>query len=105
LDILSTLSVPIEKPPRQLERMALAFLGIAGITPSNYRWEKLKDFTDRRFLTSRDIIDFMNQHYNERLSRGSYDDIRRKDLNHLVLASIAISSKPNSARNDPSRAY
>lgn len=105
LDILSALGIPIEKSPRKLERMALAFLAVAGVVPKSPEWSKLKDLNDERFLKTRDIIAFMNEHYGENISPGSYDDIRRQNLKHLVLAEIVIRSKPNSARNDPSRAY
>jgi hypothetical protein len=105
LDILSTLGLPIEKSPRALERMALAFLGVAGITQESPNWQSLQDLNDQRYLKTRDIINFVNQHYNENISPGSYDDIRRKDLKHPLLAGIVMRSKPNSLHNDPTRAY
>lgn len=43
--------------------------------------------------------------FSENISRGSYDDIRRKDIKHLILAGIVISDRPQSARNDPNRAW
>ena len=56
-------------------------------------------------MKSRDIINYWNEHFNENVSLGSYDDIRRKDLLLLVMSNIVIGTKPESARNDPSRGY
>jgi hypothetical protein len=53
------------------------------------------------------VINFVNQHFNENISSGSYDDIRRKDLKLLVLAGLVLNSsdKPEAATNDPTRGY
>ena len=56
---------------------------------------------------SRDIIHLVNKNFEEKISSGSYDDIRRKDLKLLVLADIVVNSVVNkgSATNDPTRGY
>lgn len=81
--------------------MAVCFLAVAGVTKD---WSKAKDNTN---LKSRDIINFVNEHFEEKISSGSYDDIRRKDLKLLVLADIIVNSGVNkgSATNDPTRGY
>jgi type II restriction enzyme len=58
-------------------------------------------------LKTREIIQFVNQHFGEHISSGSYDDIRRKDLKLLVLAGLIINSgdNPQAATNDPTRGY
>jgi len=39
-------------------------------------------------LSTREIISFWNEHYGEKMSSGSYDDVRRKDLIYLVEAGL-----------------
>ena len=102
IDILVSVGIPKDdKTERSLERMAMAFLAVAGIT------KKWTEAVDNRFLKTRDIITFNNTHSEENISSGSYDDIRRKDLKLLVLAGLVLNSsdKPNAATNDPTRGY
>ena len=46
-------------------------------------------------------------HFEENISSGSYDDIRRKDLKMLVIADLIVNSgdKLSAATNDPTRGY
>jgi type II restriction enzyme len=102
LDILESVGIPLNsKTERGLERMAVCFLAIAGVTED---WCKSKENSN---LKSRDIIRIVNENFEENISSGSYDDIRRKDLKLLVLAEIVINSGvgKRSATNDPTRGY
>ncbi len=102
LIILAAVGLPIvNKTERSLERMAMAFLAVAGVTGN---W---KSASDKHFLKTRDVINFINQHFEENISPGSYDDIRRKDLKPLVAAGFVLNSsdKPDAATNDPTRGY
>jgi hypothetical protein len=102
LDILESVGIPLNtKTERGLERMAVCFLAVAGVTKD---WKNAKLNAN---LKSRDIISFVNKNFDENISSGSYDDIRRKDLKLLVLADIVINSGVNkgSATNDPTRGY
>lgn len=104
--ILDNFGVPIiGVTPRRLERMALAFLAVSDV-------KTLKDFKNAKnlkdnshALKTRDIIEYVNKHFQEKISSGSYDDIRRKDLKYLVAAEIILKSNPNSATNDSTRGY
>lgn len=105
LHILDHLGIPVEgKTARRLERMALAFLAVCDVKVSN-DWAKAKSLDDGYALTTRGIIDYVNKHFAEDISRGSYDDIRRKDLLYPALARIVIPDHPKSARNDGNRAW
>lgn len=105
LQILSSLGIPFsDLTPRRLERMALAFLAVADVR-SLGSWVNLKDVNSGRSLKTRDIINYLNEHYGESISSGSYDDIRRQDLKLCVLAGIVVQTKPLAARNDPERGY
>ena len=102
LDILENVGIPMnDKTERSLERMAVCFLAVSCVTKD---WSKAKGNAN---LKSRDIISIVNKNFNENISLGSYDDIRRKDLKLLVLADIVINSGVNkgSATNDPTRGY
>ncbi len=101
LDILKSVGIPINKTERALEKMAVCFLAVAGVTDN---WKEAKEKTN---LKSRAIITFVNAHFEENISSGSYDDIRRKDLKLLVLADLIENSGVNkgSATNDPTRGY
>lgn len=105
LFILENFGIPVDGTPRRLERMAIAFLAIADIKRKS-DFKLAKDLVkDKYALKTRDIIEYVNTNFGENISRGSYDDIRRKDLKLLVLADIVLSSSPNSDRNDSTRGY
>lgn len=105
LDILHSVGIPFSgKGPRGLESMALAFLAVAGVKKS---WKEAQGQNEHRHIKTRDIIKFENEHYEENISPGSYDDVRRKHLKLLVLADLVLNSanNPSAAPNDPTRGY
>ncbi len=102
IGILFQVGIPFEnKTERIIERIAMAFLAVAGVSND---W---KTVNSNKALKTRDIITFINNNFEENISSGSYDDIRRKDLKLLVLAGVVINSSknPNAATNDPTRGY
>ena len=104
LDVFQKIGIPVDGTDRKVERMAKACLAVGKIKKSFA--EALSEENDG-FVRTRDIISFENENYGERISPGSYDDIRRKDLKLLIEAGIVInsSSKENQATNNPSRGY
>ena len=50
-------------------------------------------------------IRYNNKYFEEKISSGSYDDLRRKDLKLLVIGEVVLRTNENLARNDPSRGY
>lgn len=104
LEVLSRLGIPMDGPPRRLERMALAFMALADVRNPD-EWQKAKDMADGRAMTTREIITYVNKAYSENISSGSYDDIRRQDLKLPVLAGIIVPSRPGANRNAPGRGY
>jgi len=102
LDILESVGIPVnKKTERSMERMAVCFLAVATVTQD---WTKA---SDKAHLKTREIITIVNNNFEENISPGSYDDIRRKDLKLLVLADLVINSGDNlsAATNDPTRGY
>lgn len=104
LYILDKFGIPVDSTPRRLERMAISFLACGDIK-SLKDFKKVKDFNSNYSLKTRDVIDYVNKHFSENISSGSYDDIRRKDLKLLTIAEIVLRSSPNSATNDSTRGY
>ncbi len=105
--IIDSVQVPIEQlTARRLERMAMCFLALCGITKPN-SWNKTKSISSEHILRSRQIIEFVNMNYEESISPGSYDDIRRKDLKMLVMMGLVVKSanNPNADTNDGTRGY
>ena len=62
------------------------------------RWQTPKNKRNNKII---------NEHFEETISPGSYDDIRRKHLKLLVLSDLILNSadNPNAATNDPTRGY
>ena len=107
LEILGALGVPVKGlTPRRQEKMAKAFLAVAGLQPKTL-WADAKDSSDGRQLLSRQIIAVMNLHWNEAIADSSYDDIRRKDLVLPVAALVVLNSakNPDANTNDGTRGF
>lgn len=104
LYILDSFGIPLDATPRRLERMAIAFLASGDIKKIS-DFKKAKDLNSKYALKTRDIIIYVNSHFGEDISSGSYDDIRRKDLKLLTVAEVVLQSSPNSATNDSTRGY
>ena len=107
LYILDCFGIPLDKmTPRRKERMAIAFLAVGDVKEiSDFNNIKDSNNADLHSPKTRQIIEFVNKHFQENISSGSYDDIRRKDLKLLVLGDIVLKSSPNSATNDSTRGY
>jgi len=111
-EILTAIGVPLGKgelgTERRKRRLALALLAAANIKP-NTAWTDASIYKDpgSHALLTREMIVFWNEYYGERVSSGSYDDVRRKDLIWLVEAGVVLRSanKPNASTNDPTRRY
>lgn len=105
LQVLDAAGIPLgHLTGRRLERVALAVLACGDIkTVADFR--TAKTLADRYELRTRDIISYINSHYGENISPGSYDDIRRKDLELPVLGGVVMKSKDAADANNPTRGY
>ena len=102
---LTGCGIPMEGiTPRGLELMAMAFLAVADVS-SPEQWPLLKTQTDKRSMKTREIITYINANFQETISSGSYDDVRRKYLRLPVLAGVIVPTSPTAAHNDPQRGY
>jgi DNA (cytosine-5)-methyltransferase 1 len=108
LTIMRCVGLPLrEFTPRRRERVALALLAVAGVQP-NDNWSQSRGMGDGHGpLQTRAIIRFWNEHYGQSVADSSYDDVRRKDLIHLVEFGLVNKSaaNPHADTNDGTRGY
>ena len=109
LELLQNAGIPVNSfTAVGRDRIALVLLSIANMKPET-PWNDAAIHGDSANwkLTSRQIIKFQNEFWKQRISSGSYDDIRRADLEPLLLAGIAVASagNPNANQNNPTRSY
>jgi type II restriction enzyme len=106
IEILQGFGVPFTGlTDRRRDMASMCFLAVAGVTHSA-DWSSAGSHPSPP-LRTREIIDFINKHFGEKISSGSYDDIRRKHLKMSVLAGVIQQSagNPQAAANDPTRGY
>jgi type II restriction enzyme len=104
LEFLDLCGLPLDREtPRGWEGIAIAFLALGNVNPTN-GWSEIQSARTPRFIKTRTVIEYVNAHFREKISPGSYDDIRRRFLLWPTLAGIVVSSV-GSARNDPSRGW
>ena len=111
--ILSSLDFPLGKDDfrtklRQ-DRICLVLLAVADLSPST-PWKSAKVHGEggkSHAPRTRDIINFLNKNYGTTMSSGSYDDIRRKNLDYLVEAGLVVPSarRAGASTNDGTRGY
>lgn len=88
------------------ERVALCLLGAANLVPGNSWADASIGLADTTWKPkTRDFISFWNANYGMKLSLGSYDDVLRKGLVHLLMAGIVTSSHTGSSIHDGTRGY
>jgi len=107
LDILASVGVPLDDlTPRRLEKASMCFLALCNISKDS-NWSEVTSLSDGVILTTRKIITYINTNFEENISSGSYDDIRRKDLVRPIGMGLIIKSanNPNADTNDGTRGY
>ena len=107
--ILEAVGFPLaRKSPKMRRRLARILLAICNVKPDT-PWSQAAVWRDSSSwsLRSREVIAFINEHYGENISPGSYDDIRRKNLDYLVAAKLVLASagRPDALTNDGTRSY
>ncbi|MDE3196156.1 MAG: hypothetical protein KGN84_07425, partial [Acidobacteriota bacterium] len=105
IQILDTLGLPIEGlSPRRLERMALAILAIVDVR-NPAQWGIARDLRTPRALQTKEIVRYWRNVFDETISEGSYDDVRRKDLLLPYLSGMIVTDDPTKDTNDGTRRY
>ena len=109
LHLLKEIGFPLDIHTNFLQRrLARVFLAVCDLKP-NTRWTKAAYWGDERHhaLTTKEIVEYVNANYGERIARGSYDYIKRLHLRHLEAAGLVLAgaNRPGSNPNDSKRAY
>jgi type II restriction enzyme len=105
IQVLSEIGLPLDGlSNRRKERMAMALLAVSDVKNTE-EWALAKNAESGRSLKTRDVINFVNEHFEESLSSGSYDDIRRQDLKLLTESDFAVNTGSSTAKNNPNRGY
>ncbi len=107
LELITIVGVPVDDLTlRRLEKMTMSFLALCKMDKAK-KWSEISSLTNDHILRTREIITYINHNYEENISLGSYDDIRRKDLIRLVGMGLVVKSanNPNADTNDGTRGY
>lgn len=105
LYILSNIGIPVHRlTPRKMEKMAMVLLALADVSSSE-GWPGAKDIKNGYSLTTRKCIAYINSHFGEKISSGSYDDIRRESLVWPIIRGMVVPSKSEADDNDGTRGY
>ncbi len=111
-EILRAIDFPIGrdefKTKLRQERVCMILLAVADLAPdTTWGIAKCQNQSSLHAPTTKEIIRFLNRHYGTRISEGSYDDIRRKNLDYLVQAGLVVRSakREGANTNDGTRGY
>ncbi|MBQ8241727.1 MAG: hypothetical protein IJZ38_13025 [Bacteroides sp.] len=105
LHIVEELGIPTnDLTDIRKEKIAMALLAV-GDVKSSKEWAKIKDANKSYAVTTKQMIDFYNQHLEDSTSKGSYDYVLRHGLKRLLIAGIVVQSKPDSNLSDSTRGY
>lgn len=107
--VLEAVDFPVESiKPVWRERTLKVILAFAGLTPR----QTLADAAgwgekDHRLIRSRELIELLNAHWGEVISRGGYDIVRRESVKFLQAAGIVLKNpdQPSRAPNSPATGY
>ncbi|MEK7434157.1 MAG: BsuBI/PstI family type II restriction endonuclease [Cyanobacteriota bacterium] len=105
LDILDGIGIPFEgKTERDLEKMAMSFLSLVDVKSI---WQNAKCVEDNYGLSSKEVISYFNENFEDNISPGSYDDVPRKFIKLLLLSDFVTRSgiNPKENYNSPTRKY
>lgn len=108
LEILQQVGIPVAgMTARAAEKMAMTLLAVADVSAST-NWAQAKGRAEGHRVGTKDAIRFSNLHFDENISLGSYDDVKRKDLLFPENANLVVATNTAGqyvAPNDPTRKY
>ncbi len=105
IDILFSIGIPLEgKKDRGLEKMAMSFLALLDVKK---KWKNAKCVEDNYGLSSKEVINYFNTNFEDKISPGSYDDVPREYLKLLLVTDFVVKSgiNPKENYNSPTRKY
>ena len=106
---LEGINFPIERMPKLnwAKRANKVILAVGGVG-SKDDIKNISCFDDnKKIFGSRDIISLLNESWGEKISRGSYDEVRRSCVKYLVEAGILLKNPDdiNRSTNSPASGY
>lgn len=111
-EILRAIDFPIGRDEFKTKlkqgRVSMILLAVADLAPDTpWSMAKSHDQGAQHAPKTKDIIRFLNRHYGTTISEGSYDNIRRKNLDYLVQAGLVVRSaqREGANTNDGTRGY
>lgn len=113
LNILRDLGIPLSSvwpTQRRREKAAMVFLAVCNVNLERGWSEAIDASNGHKGPTTREIIPFINENFDEKISSGSYDDIRRKDLRPSFQGGVVfneddVGSSSTSSMNKPTRGW
>jgi DNA (cytosine-5)-methyltransferase 1 len=113
LNILRDLGIPLSAvypTKRRREKAAMAFLAVCRVSLERPWSECIDASHGHKGPTTREIIPYINEHFDEKISSGSYDDIRRKDLRPAYQGGVVfneddVSKDSSASMNKPTRGW
>jgi hypothetical protein len=107
--VLEAIDFPFESLPKAWAARTPKVVLALGRTRNGEPVEVAKAWSDLglEIIGSRQIIDWLNNYWGERISSGSYDEVRRRCVKYLVAAGVALKDPDDANRspNSPATGY
>ena len=105
IDILESIGIPVlDQTERSLERMGMSFLALTDVKKN---WKNAKSLADSYGLSSKDIIKYFNENFEDKISVGTYDSVPKYYIKLLIVGGFVEKSglNPKENYNSKSRKY
>jgi type II restriction enzyme len=105
INILENIGIPVSvQTERSLERMGMSFLALTGVKED---WKTAKSLADGYGLSSKDIIKYFNENFEDNISVGSYDSVPKYYIKLLIVGGFVEKSglNPKENYNSKTRKY
>jgi hypothetical protein len=105
IDILESIGIPVlDQTERSLERMGMSFLALIDVKKD---WKSAKSLTDGYGLSSKDIIKYFNENFEDKISVGTYDSVPKYYIKLLIVGGFVEKSglNPKENYNSKTRKY
>lgn len=105
IDILESIGIPVlDQTERSLERMGMSFLALTDVKKD---WKSAKSLTDGYGLSSKDIIKYFNENFEDKISVGTYDSVPKYYIKLLIVGGFVEKSglNPKENYNSKTRKY
>lgn len=105
INILESIGIPVlDQTERSLERMGMSFLALTDVKKD---WKSAKSLNDGYGLSSKDIIKYFNENFEDKISVGTYDSVPKYYIKLLIVGGFVEKSglNPKENYNSKTRKY